>query len=237
MARPPRPRALAAGFGAYFAIVGIATWLFARTLTFPWYQADLTRWVYTTFMLVAAIFLVGMGGLALSIRSSFTRQIREIDARLGAVVRGSSQDSMPPPLPETQEVPDTVDRDIDELLESLSEVEATATQESQAMDAGDGSGRGSLVEGDDSGPGTRRERLVQRRKFLGRYLFGPVLVAAFIVGLSGMMLPGADGFAQTNYQLNTTLILGIGYSWVGVGLYVAATVYGLVGTPEDGRRK
>lgn len=237
MARPPRPRALAAGFGAYFAIVGIAAWQYAQTLTTPWYPPDLTRWVYTTFMLVAAIFLVGMGGLSVSIRSSFTRQIREIDARLGAMVRGSLQDSLPPPLPETPNLRDTVDRDIDELLESLSEVEATATREAQALDSGGGSGRGSYVEVDDAGLGARRERLVNRRKFLGRYLLGPALVAAFIVGLSGMMLPGADGFAQTNHQLNTALILGIGYSWVGIGWYVAATVFGLVGVREDGRRK
>jgi len=237
MARPPRPRALAAGFGAYFAIVGIVAWQYAQTLTTPWYSPDITRWIYTTFMLVAAIFLVGVGGLAVSIRSSFTRQIQEIDARLGSIVRGSSPDSLPPPLPETQEVRDTVDRDIDELLESLSEVEATASREAQAMDSGVGSGRGSYVEGDDSALGTRRERLVQRRKFLGRYLFGPALVAALILGFAGMMLPGSDGFAQTNFQLNTTLILGIGYSWVGVGGYVAASVYGLVATREDGRRK
>jgi hypothetical protein len=228
---------LAAGFGAYFAIIAIAAWQYSQTLTTPWFPPDITRWIYTTNMLIAAVFLVGMGGLALSIRSSFTRQIREIDARLGAMVRGSSLDSLPPPLPETQNVRDTVDRDIDELLESLSEVEATATREAQALDSGVGSGRGSYVDVDDAGLGVRRERLVHRRKFLGRYLFGPALVAALILGLSGMMLPGADGFAQTYHQLNTALILGIAYSWVGVGWYVAVTAYALVGGRDEGRRK
>lgn len=237
MARPPRPRTLAAGFGLYFAIIGIAAWQFSQTLTTPWYLSDISRWIYTTYMLVAAVFLVGLGGLALSIRSAFTRQIREIDARLGSMVRGSSSESLPPPLPETQNLRDTVDRDIDELLESLSEVEATATREAQAMDSGGSVGRGSYVDPDDAGLGSRRERLVQRRKFLGRYLIGPALVAAFILGLSGMMLPGSEGFAQYYHQLNTALILGIGYSWVGVGWYVAATVYGLVAVREDGRRR
>ncbi|MGI0148139.1 MAG: hypothetical protein ACREDF_01220 [Thermoplasmata archaeon] len=237
MAKPPRPRAVAAGFGAYFAIVGVVAWLFAQTLPTPWYAPDITRWIFTTYMLVAAVFLVGLGGLALSIRSSFMRQIREIDARPGALVRGSPSEALPPPLPETQSLGDTVDRDIDELLESLNEVEATATREARAMDSGDASGAGAYVEMDNSGLAARRERLVQRRKFLGRYLFGPALVAAFILGLSGMMLPGADGFAQSNHQLNTALILGIGYSWVGVGWYVAATVYSLVAGREDGRRR
>src|SRR5207249_787835 len=82
--------------------------------------ADITRWIYTTYMLVAAIFLVGLGGLALSIRRSFARQIRELEGRLQ---RGSSNpgyNALPPPLPETTSSRDHVDRDIDELLESLS---------------------------------------------------------------------------------------------------------------------
>ena len=238
MAKPPRPRTLAAGFGVYFLIVGIAAWQFAQGLTTPWYLPDITRWIYTTYMLVAAIFLVGLGGLGLSIRSSFSRQIREVDARLGALARESSPDALPPPLPDaTGNLRDTVDRDIDELLESLSEVEATAARDAQALDTSAES-RSASYEVDDAGLGTKRDRLVRRRKFLGRYLMGPALVAAMILGLSGMMLPGADGFAQFNHQLNTALILGIGYSWVGVGWYVAATVYGLVGGGrEDSRKK
>src|SRR5439155_1292339 len=129
MARQLRPRVLAVGFGIYFAIIAIASWQFAQSLPGPWYDAPITRWVYTTYMLVAAIFLVGLAGLGLSIRSSFSRQLREVDTRLGSVVRQSSREALPPPLPETQpNTRDTVDRDIDELLESLSEVEATANR-------------------------------------------------------------------------------------------------------------
>src|SRR5437660_1290817 len=119
MARQLRPRVLAVGFGIYFAIIGIGSWQFAQSLPGPWYPADITRWVYTTYMLVAAIFLVGLAGL----------------------------------------------------------------------------------------------------------------------GLSGMMPPGADSFAQFNHHLNTALILWIGYSWVGVGWYVALTVYGLVGGAGAPRRR
>src|SRR3989454_11059200 len=41
-----------------------------------WFDAAITRWIYTTYMLVAAIFLVGLGGLGLSIRRSVARPIR-----------------------------------------------------------------------------------------------------------------------------------------------------------------
>ncbi len=230
-----KPRVLAAGFGAFFLIIAIVSWQFAQGLPGPWYLPDITRWVYSTYMIVAAVFLVGIAGLGLSIRSSFTRQIREVDARLGMGIQ-QSREPLPPPLPEAgSNLRDTVDRDIDELLESLSEVEASATREAQTMDANPDAG--SYLGGEeDAVLASRRQRLLQRRKYLNRYLIGPGVTAATILGLSALMLPGADVFAQTYYHLNTALILGIGYSWVGVGWYVALTVYGLVGG-GDGRRK
>jgi hypothetical protein len=238
MANGLRPRTLAAVFGVFFMIVGVAAWQFVQTLNNPWYPAEMTRWIYMTYMLVAAVFLVGLGGLGLSIRTSFARQIREIDMHLGDMVPGS-RDSLPPPLPEGGTGRDTVDRDIDELLESLSEVEASAKREAQRMDSGYAPPMGGAGDYDGSGLAARRDRLVQRRRFLGRYLVGPALVAGFILGLSGMMLPGADTFAQSaqNHRLNTALILGIGYSWIGVGWYIATTVYGLVGGGREDRRR
>src|SRR5438132_7827796 len=130
MARQLRPRVLAVGFGIYFAIIGIGSWQFAQSLPGPVEPGAITRWVYTTYMLVAAIFLVGLAGLGLSIRASFSRQLREVDSGLGAAVRQSSGETLPPPLAETQpNTRDTVDRDIDELLDSQSEVGATANRE------------------------------------------------------------------------------------------------------------
>jgi hypothetical protein len=230
-----RPRTLAAVFAVFFMIIGVASWQWAQGAGSEWrYEASLTRWIYTTYMMVAAVFLVGLGGLGLSIRTSFARQIREIDNRLGDMGRGP-RESLPPPLAEGG-TRDTVDRDIDELLESLSEVEASAKREAQRMDSGDPSMAGS-AEYDDGGLPSRRERLVNRRRFLGRFLIGPAVVAGVILGISGMMLPGADNFAQFDHRLNTTLILGIGYSWIGVGWYIATTVYGLVGGGREDRRR
>ena len=135
MANAMRPRTLSIIFGVFFAVVAYFSWTFAATLPAPgWFDAGITRWIYTTYMLVAAIFLVGLGGLALSIRRSFARQIRELDGRYA---RGASNhptsDALPPPLPDTTGR-DHVDRDIDELLESLSEVEATAARDARAME-------------------------------------------------------------------------------------------------------
>ena len=225
-----RPRTLAIIFGVFFALVAYFAWTFAAGLPPPgWFPADITRWIYTTYMLVAAIFLVGLGGLALSIRRSFARQIRELEGRLQ---RGSSNpgfDAMPPPLPDTTTSRDHVDRDIDELLESLSEVEASAARDARAMEMEPGGVHDvPTIEATDRDIAVRRTRLIQRQKLLGRFIIGPAAAAAFILGVSGMMLPGADGFAQSQFVFNAALILGMSYSWIGVGAYIAATVAALV---------
>jgi hypothetical protein len=190
-------------------------------------------------MLVAAIFLVGLGGLAVSIRRSFARQIRELE---GKFVRGSRNnpmsDALPPPLPDTMSGRDHVDRDIDELLESLSEVEASAARDARAMEMEPGGIPDvPTIEATDREIAARRSRLIQRQKVLARYVAGPAAASAMILGVSGMMLPGSDGFAQTNFTLNTALILGISYSWIGVGAYVAATIAALVSRGGPSRRR
>src|SRR5207245_2911309 len=144
MARSVRPRTLAIAFGIYFLVIAYFAWTFGKDQTDIWYPADITRWIYTTYMIVSAIFLVGLGGL------------------------------------------------------SANEVAA------------------------------RRARISARQKFLGRFVTGPGLAAATVLGISGIMLLGAEGFDQTNFQLNTQLILGIGYSWLGIGAYIATTIAALV---------
>jgi len=239
MARSIRPRTLAAGFGTYFLVIALSSWYFASGLSQAWYLEDLTRWVYTTYMLVAAIFLVGLGGLAISIRRTFAQQIRDIDTRLRPRGDEGIGDALPPPLPETLGIRDNVDRDIDELLESLSEVEASAVREAEAMETATVQAvmeMPAMAAHDATAVAAKRERLVERQKYLGRFIVGPGLVAGVILGVSGMMLPGSGGFAQYYHQFNTAVILGIGYSWIGVGAYIAATIYALV-SAKDARRK
>src|SRR2546428_5047573 len=222
-----RPRTLAIIFGAFFAVVAYFAWTFAAGLPPPgWFDAGITRWIYTTYMLVAAIFLVGLGGLALSIRRSFARQIRDLEGRRqrGSSNPGYNYNALPPPLPDTTTSRDHVDRDIDELLESLSEVEASAPRDARAMEMEPGGIPDvPTIEATDREVAARRTRLIQRQKLLGRFTIRPAAASAFILGVSGIMLPGSDGFPQSQFVLNAALILGISYSWIRIGASVAAT--------------
>ena len=42
------------------------------------------------------------------------------------------------------------------------------------------------------------------------------------------MLPGSDAFLQSSFELNTSLLLGLGYSFVGLAAYVAVSFLLLV---------
>src|SRR5438046_9390359 len=52
------------------------------------------------------------------------------------------------------------------------------------------------------------------------------------LGISGAMLPGAEGFAESHYILNTALVLFLGYGWpilvgwTAVGLWFAGVQEG-----------
>ncbi len=178
MARSLRPRTLAVGFGLYFALIGLASWGFAQSLPAAWYLPDITRWVYSTYMVLAAVFLVGLGGLGVSVRRSFARQLRELDRRGAGARRDSGSDSLPPPLPEAAPARDPVDRDIDELLESLSEIEATSVRDAETMER---TGMEPYAPGAgvaDAAIAAQRTKIVQRQKFLGAGY-----VAAAVYGL------------------------------------------------------
>ena len=226
MARSVRPRTLAVAFGVYFLVIAYFAWTFGTAQPGKWYDSVITRWIYTTYMLVSAIFLVGLAGMGVSIRRSFTRQIRQLESQTSRGSAMETSETLPPPLVETTASRDHVDRDIDELLESLSEVEATAVRESQVIEGAPATS----FEASASTTAARKARLSQRQKLLGRFILGPGVVAATVLGVSGIMLLGADSFDQTNFGLNTALILGIGYSWLGIGAFIAVTVAALVGS-------
>src|SRR3989442_16029116 len=141
-----------------------------------WHPAEITGWFYTTYMLFSAISLVGLGGLAVTIRRSFTRQIRQLESQPSRGSAMPNSDALPPPLVETTSTKDHVDRDIDELLESLSEVEATAVRESQVIEGTrPAMGSGGLSASEVA---ARKARISARQKFLARFVTRPGIAAS-----------------------------------------------------------
>jgi hypothetical protein len=54
---------------------------------------------------------------------------------------------------------------------------------------------------------------------------GPSIAAAMYVGIAAMLLPGVGGFLETNFILNTSVILFLSYGWLGLILYALLSIF------------
>lgn len=236
-----RPRTLAAVFGVYFLLMAVIAWYSGQTLGYH-YAVDTTRFTFTIFLIAGAIFLVGTGLAAVLTGRSLDARVASLEASAEpegevleeVIVEEATPDEMPPPLEESPAPSgDHVDRDIDELLVSLQEMEDDAGASEEAAEA--------VVEAQEpaanpaprpvgakpvaSSADTRRLAMLRRKRDrLVAYFAGPTLASIGAIGISAAMLPGADQFLQTYSQLNTALLLGLAYSFVGIAAYVAASI-------------
>lgn len=234
-----RPRTLTAIFGVYFLVMVIVAWYSGTTLDYH-YSVSATQFSLMAYLVAAAAILSGMGPATLG-------GLRHLDARIdraerafggpGAAMEAEPGDapeeaaagshSLPPPLAEAPDQPDQTDQDIDELLVSLQEIETATEREVEA------------VEEMSAAPPPRRAapsryssavlaELKRRRERVPAFMAGPALVNIAVIGIAAAMLPGADQMLQSNSQLDTALLIGIGYSFIGIALYAFLSVYGIV---------
>ncbi len=234
-----RPRTLSVIFGIYFLLMAVIAWYSGQTLGYH-YTVDITRFSFTIYLLAGAIFLVGVIAAAVLTARSLDSRIAAMESAGSpeetvyeeVVVTEDAPDEVPPPLAEDPvEGGDHVDRDIDELLVSLQEMEedAGAAEEVAEPAAADPTpapaartvhAKSTATLGDSR----RLSKLRTKRDGITSYFAGPALAAIGVVGISGAMLPGSDAFLQTYFQLNTALLLGLAYTFVGIAAYVAASI-------------
>ena len=234
MSRKLEPRTLGAVFGGYFAIIAIASVLHAMSLTSVWYLPDITRFVFAVYMIASAALLAGVAAAAVSRTQFLERRIIEINKAAGnadvvevTAAAAEVSEGLPPPL--LEEPPkDQADRDIDDLLESLSEMEVTTVEQAEEVEAGPAPATLAALGTMDGSLRAKLEKARKARRAVPRYLAGPAAGAVFVLGVSAAMLPAADGMLQSYHQLNTALILGVGYGWLGLGAYIGASVLSLV---------
>ncbi len=233
---------LSAIFGVYFLIMAIVAWYSGESLGYH-YTVDITRFSFMIYLIAGAIFLVGVILVAFLSARSLDARIEMLEGTAApdevvledVVIEDEVTDAVPPPLEETADpTGDHVDRDIDELLVSLQEMEEDAGSEETAevvepapreTKVGRTVSKQSLALGTDS---KRLAILKKKRDGLIGYVAGPVLASIGAIGISAAMLPGSDAFLQTYFQLNTALLLGLGYTFAGIAAYVAASVLLLV---------
>jgi hypothetical protein len=230
-----RPRTLAIGFAVYFLVMALIAYWAGVTLGYH-YTVDITRWTFTIYLLVGAVFLVAVGlgavwtgrSLDAKLEKAAARGASDDDVIEEVAVEETVSDDVPPPLAEDPApAGDHVDRDIDELLVSLQEMEhdvetsdTAEPEEPRPARAARATSRGPMASRADA---QRESALRQKRDSVVSYFAGPAVAAIGAIGISAAMLPGSDAFLQSYSDLNTGLLLGLGYSFVGIAAYVAAS--------------
>ena len=245
-----RPRVLAMVFGSYFAFVLFVAWTFASNLSGARYGPDLSRWVYMCFILSSTIFIMGAGILGFNVQNALETRVREINRELGSMLWDSG--TVIPPAAvlassgdeddEEKASDDVMARELDAILEAVGEAQALSAEavmhessdgtvaEEDAVDAA----REAVIQRNLL---RRRQGLKRHQEFLLRFLPGPVGLAVGIFGISMAMMPASDGMLQSFYQLNTALILGFGYGFIGLAAYFAASIVGIVTSLRRERKR
>ncbi len=232
-----RPRTLTIIFGAFFLVMAALAGYAGATLGYH-YSPDITRWTFAAYLITAGVLLAGTAVAAVLSMRYLDDRIEKLE-RLEApepegmeevVIEETVSEDVPPPLEDTPSQGDHVDRDIDELLVSLQQMEDEAgSEEAEEAAAPVRETRGSAAKAVvRRAPSARLEMLKRKRDGIHHYFAGPALAAVAIIGLSAAMLPGSDVFLQSYSELNTALLLGIGYGYAGVACYLAASIVLLV---------
>jgi hypothetical protein len=227
-----RPSTLAAIFGTYVLFVMLVSLSSAAGLSRPSYDAAISRWIYAAYLIASAGFLAGLAVLAFHIRAAFESRVREVNRELGGMLLGGgasfvSPDFLPPPPDQSG----SGATDMPEILETLGEAQthevllvpsSTAGPEAKALSTL----QRSLLH--------RRDDLRRQQTYFTKLLPGPMTIAVAFVGIAAAMLPTSDVVFQTSHQLNTALITGFAYSWIGLAAYFAISVLGVIGAFRPG---
>lgn len=174
--------------------------------TAPWYQPTATFWVLgSTFLgstvllsvvLLTAVVLLRPPGLHYVIQTTTV------------------------PVKVENPSPEGGDREMEDLLKSLEKAAGFGKNPEQAIVELKETSR-LKVQPVSVEPPQARQAKVRR---VTMTLLGPSLGAAIFGGLALALLPGAEGFLQASFQLNTFVLLTLAYGWIGLIAYSIASV-------------
>jgi hypothetical protein len=214
------PFVLTVCFGIVFMAIADLAWLTAIGTAGPWFKAETSSQVYTATLTTATI-------ATLILASFATSRLSHLESRTGGGGDRDSDGIAPEPEPPVDLtnrvlVPEGPTQDPDGLDQILAEIGRFAAgpvvevREKPAVRLTPGplspSSPVMTVEGSRDRRPSRT--LVRRaRRLVWQTVAGPLIMFLIFIGISGAMLPATGGFAQEHYQLNTGLILFLGYGW------------------------
>lgn len=210
------PFILTTTFGIVFMGIADLAWLTAIGTTGPWFSSAVSSQMYTATLTSATLATLILASLAASRIANLESRVRDLNAEFRPREAEPSPDVV-----ESVVVPTETPRDPDGLDSILNEIGRFAAgplievREKPAVQSAPASPV--RVASDPLAAGTRgndlRQSLRRARRLVWQTVLGPLIMLLIFLAISGAMLPGSGDFAQTHYQLNTGLVLFLGYGW------------------------
>jgi hypothetical protein len=234
-----RPAVATTIFAVLLGMIANLAWLTAQSTRGPWFSAGVTLQAYSVTMVAALIVAVGLAAVAASRAARLDDFLRAIDLRIAAArdAAGSYGASAP-----DQNGPGGIDREIDDFLVGITGPEPSVVLRE------DRPTRDSVVRVTEPTMTTsaplrtevlkemlrQRLTLTRTRRLVWPVVAGPIVASIIFIAISGAMLPGSEGFAESSYQLNTTFILFLGYGWFALLGWAVTSLALLAGQASNG---
>ncbi|TLZ87569.1 MAG: hypothetical protein E6J92_02215 [Methanobacteriota archaeon] len=216
------PFVLTVFFGILFAGIADLAWLTATGTNAPWFTSAVSAQVYTATLSTATIATLILASLAASKLTLLESRARATLAR--KIDEGAGGPRIPVEAPRSVVLAPSENPRAEGLDQILSELERFAEGPMVAVrDRQTGSPIPRPLPQSDQRlvvagqarvlPRVTRAALRRARGLVWQTVAGPLAVLLIFISAAGAMLPGSGSFAQTHFQLNTGLILFLGYGW------------------------
>ncbi len=238
-----RPILVHSAFAAVFAVIAVFAAVTAGGTTAPWFSAAISSQAYAASLVGAVVVAIALAAVAVSHLGRLEDARRGIALRIAAMPEADLLPAGEATLVTAEAIKmiPPSDEEVDELLTALAtpvpgappgmEIEVTGTlvEVSAALTAARTRKelmKALLIE---------RARVEVARVAAAPSIAGPIAIALLFALAAGAMLPGSDGFAASHFQLNTALLLFLGYGWMFLVLW-AVLAFSMLTTrsPLDG---
>lgn len=241
---PSRPTLIHSAFAAFFAVIAVFAVATAGGTTAPWFSPGISSQAYAASLIGAVVVAIALATAAVSHLGRLEDARRALALRIAALPEADLLPAGEATLVTAEAIKmlPPSDEEVDDLLTTLAtpvpgappgmEIEITGTlvEVSAALTAA--RTRKELMKA----LLTERARVEAARVAAAPSIAGPIAVALLFAFAAGAMLPGSDGFAASHFQLNTGLLLFLGYGWMFLVLWAVLALSMLTArSPVDGR--
>lgn len=207
-------------FTILMVVIGNLAWVTASETTRPWFSSTVLTSTFSISLLASVVVAIGLSAVAMHRASQLDDTIRSLGLRI-ASLRGGVHAAQAPVVGDHESAPASADEEVASILDELEGYSSEPLVEVEGSEPGGLAGLPATAqaEGRSARASLLKELWAHKsaartaRSQVWTSVAGPLVASILFIAIAGAMLPGAEGFAETNFKLATTLTLILGYGW------------------------